>query len=414
LDNKAYYRLVGTDQRYYMDYTGTGNTLNMMNPNVLQLIMDSLRYWIQEMHVDGFRFDLAASLARELHDVDRLGSFFDIIHQDPVISEVKLIAEPWDVGEGGYQVGRFPPGWTEWNGKYRDTVRDYWRGADGSLAEFAYRFSGSSDLYETSGRKPTASINFVTAHDGFTLKDLVSYNEKHNEANGEDNRDGENFNRSWNCGIEGPTNDPGIVQLRQRQQRNFLATLFLSQGVPMLSGGDEFGRTQLGNNNPYCQDNVVTWYDWAQMDQDLLSFTRQLIQFRQEHPAFRRSKWFRAQPLPGRDAGDIGWFTPEGDKMTEEDWASGFSKSMAVYLNGKGMDQTGELGKPVKDDSFYLLFNAHDDPIEFILPKINGDKRWSKVLDTCQPGFANGEENFAVGDRIPVEGRCLILLSNTR
>ncbi len=414
LDNQAYYRLVDTDRRYYMDYTGTGNTLNMMNPNVLQLIMDSLRYWIQEMHVDGFRFDLAASLARELHDVDRLGAFFDIIHQDPVISQVKLIAEPWDVGEGGYQVGRFPPGWTEWNGKYRDTVRDYWRGADGSLAEFAYRFSGSSDLYETSGRKPTASINFVTAHDGFTLNDLVSYNEKHNEANGEDNRDGESFNRSWNCGVEGLIDDPDIVKLRQRQQRNFLATLFLSQGVPMLSGGDEFGRTQLGNNNPYCQDNVVTWYDWAQMDQDLLSFTRQLIQFRQEHPAFRRSKWLRAQPLPGRNAGDIGWFTPEGDKMTEEDWASGFAKTMAVYLNGKGMDQTDELGKPVKDDSFYLLFNAHDQPIEFTIPKINGDKRWSKLLDTCQSGFADGMDSYAVGDRVEVEGRCLILLSNAR
>ena len=314
IDNSAYYRLVADKRRYYMDYTGTGNTLNMRHPHVLQLIMDSLRYWVLEMHVDGFRFDLAATLARELHDVDRLSAFFDLIQQDPVVSQVKLIAEPWDIGEGGYQVGNFPPLWSEWNGKYRDTVRDFWRGTDQTMAEFAYRFTGSSDLYQGTARKPHASINFITAHDGFTLRDLVSYNEKHNEANGEDSRDGESHNRSWNCGAEGPTDDPAILAMRARQQRNFLTTLLLSQGVPMLLGGDEIGRTQGGNNNAYCQDNPISWYDWATADQSLLHFTRSLLRLRQRHPVFCRRRWFQGRPIHGSGVSDIGWFTPGASK----------------------------------------------------------------------------------------------------
>ncbi|HZD41184.1 MAG TPA: glycogen debranching protein GlgX, partial [Terriglobales bacterium] len=332
LDNQAYYRLVPDDRRYYMDYTGTGNSLNMRHPHVLQMIMDSLRYWVVEMHVDGFRFDLAATLARELHEVDRLSAFFDIIQQDPVISQVKLVAEPWDVGEGGYQVGNFPPLWSEWNGKYRDSVRDYWRGEDQALAEFAYRFTGSPDLYEATGRRPYASINFITAHDGFTLQDLVSYNEKHNEANGEDNRDGEDHNRSWNCGAEGPAEDEAVVTLRTRQKKNFLATLLLSQGVPMLLGGDEIGRTQWGNNNSYCQDNDISWFDWGNTDSTLLEFVRRLIRLRQEHPIFRRRRWFQGRPIHGSDINDIGWFRPDGEEMSDEDWKAGFAKSLALFL----------------------------------------------------------------------------------
>ena len=316
IDNLAYYRTVGDNRRYYMDYTGTGNTLNMMHPHVLQLLMDSLRYWVLEMHVDGFRFDLASTLARELHDVDRLGSFFDLIQQDPVINRVKLIAEPWDVGEGGYQVGNFPPLWSEWNGKYRDSVRDFWRGTDQTLAEFGSRFTGSSDLYQGTARRPHASVNFITAHDGFTLRDLVSYNDKHNEANGEENRDGESHNRSWNCGTEGPTDNPDVLRFRERQLRNFLATLFLSQGVPMLCGGDEIGRTQNGNNNAYCQDNELSWYDWDHADQSLLGFTRDLIRLRSEHPVFCRRRWFQGRPIRGQDVSDIGWFTPAGSEMS--------------------------------------------------------------------------------------------------
>src|SRR5512132_3067287 len=320
IDNPAYYRLMADNRRYYMDYTGTGNTLNMRHPHVLQLIMDSLRYWVLDMHVDGFRFDLAATLARELHDVDRLSAFFDLIQQDPVVSQVKLIAEPWDIGEGGYQVGNFPPLWSEWNGKYRDTVRDFWRGSDSTLAEFGSRFTGSSDLYQGTGRRPYASINFITAHDGFTLHDLVSYNEKHNEGNGEENRDGENHNRSWNCGEEGPTENADVLALRRRQTRNFLATLFLSQGVPMLGGGDEIGRTQRGNNNGYCQDNEISWYDWEHADKDLLQFTRRLIQLRQRHPVFCRRRWFQGRPIHGSEVKDIGWFTPGGVEMSDQDW----------------------------------------------------------------------------------------------
>lgn len=334
IDNAAYYRLVDGDKRYYNDYTGTGNTLNAHLPSVLRLLMDSLRYWVLEMHIDGFRFDLASTLARELHEVDRLGSFFDIIHQDPVISQVKLIAEPWDIGEGGYQVGNFPPGWLEWNGKYRDCIRDYWRGAESMLGEFALRFTGSPDLYEGSNRKPSASVNFITAHDGFTMHDLVSYNEKHNEANGEDNSDGESHNRSWNCGAEGDTDDEAVRNLRAQQKRNLLTTLFLSQGVPMLLAGDEMGRTQKGNNNAYCQDNEISWVNWNEVDQDLLSFVQKLIAFRREHQVFCRRKWFQGQAVKGRGLEDIAWFLPEGLEMSDDHWQNDFAKSLGVYLNG--------------------------------------------------------------------------------
>src|SRR5215203_4475499 len=371
IDNGAYYRLVPDNRRYYMDYTGTGNTLNMRHPHVLQLLMDSLRYWVLEMHVDGFRFDLAATLARELHDVDRLSAFFDLIQQDPVVSQVKLIAEPWDIGEGGYQVGNFPPLWSEWNGKYRDTVRDFWRGTDQTLAEFAYRFTGSSDLYEGTARRPYASINFITAHDGFTLRDLVSYNEKHNDANGEGNRDGESHNRSWNGGAEGATDDGDVVALRQRRTRSFLTTLLLSQGVPMILHGDELGRTQQGNNNVYCQDNELAWINWAQADTELMEFTRTVSALRTAHPVFRRRRFFSGKPVRRRGTTglpDIAWLAPDGSEMTEEDWESGFAKSIAVYLNGHGIPDLDVRGQRVTDDSFVLCFNAHYEPIEFTLP----------------------------------------------
>jgi glycogen operon protein len=410
IDNASYYRLVADDRRYYMDYTGCGNTLNMMHPRVLQLIMDSLRYWIREMHVDGFRFDLAAALARELHDVDRLGAFFDIVHQDPVISQVKLIAEPWDLGEGGYQVGNFPPGWSEWNGKYRDTVRDYWRGADRTLGEFAYRLTGSSDLYETSGRRPYASVNFVTAHDGFTLADLVAYNDKHNEANGEDNRDGTDDNRSWNCGVEGPTDDPAVGNLRSRQQRNVLVTLFLSQGVPMLLGGDEFGRTQHGNNNAYCQDSEISWYDWKQVDEALLDFTRQLIRFRKDHPVFRRRRWFQGRPIHGSEVKDIAWFLPEGTEMQEAHWNDAFTKSLAVFLNGRAIPARDEAGRRITDDSFLLLFNAHHEPVTFMLPGARWGRRWTTVMDTREPVPAGAADAYTAGGAVIVEGRGLMVL----
>ncbi|MFN3324176.1 MAG: glycogen debranching protein GlgX [Bryobacteraceae bacterium] len=409
-DNASYYRLVHEDRRHYMDYTGCGNTLNMMHPRSLQLIMDSLRYWILDMHVDGFRFDLASALARELHEVDRLGAFLDIIHQDPVISQVKLIAEPWDIGEGGYQVGNFPVGWAEWNGKYRDTVRDYWRGEHRTLAEFASRLTGSSDLYEASGRRPYSSINFVTAHDGFTLRDLVSYNEKHNEANGENNQDGESHNRSWNCGVEGPADDPGINALRARQVRNFLCTLFLSQGVPMLLGGDEFGRTQHGNNNGYCQDNEISWFDWKSVDGDLLEFTRKLIRFRREHPVFRRRRWFQGRPIHGDEVSDIGWYTPAGDVMSEESWRSDHAKSLAVFLNGKAIPSPNPKGEPITDDSFYLLFNAHYEALDFKLPSELGH-RWELVLDT--DAARDSGETFDDGAVVRLEARSVALLRRT-
>lgn len=407
IDNASYYRLMD-EQRYYKDYTGTGNTLDATHPHVLQLIMDSLRYWVQEMHVDGFRFDLAATLARELHEVDRLSSFFAIIQQDPVISQVKLIAEPWDIGEGGYQVGNFPAGWVEWNGKYRDCIRDYWRGEDSVLAEFAERFTGSSDLYRDDFRRPTASVNFVTAHDGFTLHDLVSYNEKHNDANGEDNRDGESHNRSWNCGAEGETDDPAVNELRMRQKKNFLTTLFLSQGVPMLVAGDELGKTQSGNNNAYCQDNEISWIDWERADQDLLDFTRNVIRLRRQHPAFRRPRWFRGQPVKGAGLDDIVWFLPSGKEMTDDNWSHDFAKSLAIFLNGKGLQTVNEEGKTIEDDHFYLIFNAHSGDLDFTLPPEPYGEEWTLLLDTG--GRAAGER-FACGQTLSAGGRSVVLLT---
>ena len=411
IDNAAYYRLM-PDRRFYMDFTGTGNSLNMQHPHVLQLIMDSLRYWVLEMHVDGFRFDLAAALARELHDVDRLSAFFDIIQQDPVVSQVKLIAEPWDVGEGGYQVGNFPPLWSEWNGKYRDQIRDFWRGVEGTLDELGYRLTGSSDLYATTGRRPSASINFVTAHDGFTLRDLVSYDDKHNEGNGEENRDGSDDNRSWNCGVEGPTDDPEVNALRARQQRNFLATLFLSQGIPMLLGGDEIGRTQRGNNNAYCQDNEISWFDWENADRELLEFTSRLIAFRRDHPVFRRRRWFHGAPIHGEGVRDIGWFRPDGELMSDEDWQKSFAKSLGVFLNGEAIPNLDDRGEPIVDDSFYVLFNAYHEPLTFRLPaRPEWGERWRKVLAT---GEAVGEEIYAAGGEVPVGGRTVVVLKRVR
>ena len=409
LDNAYYYRLT-EDQRYYMDYTGTGNTLNMRHPHALQLLMDSLRYWILEMHVDGFRFDLASALARELHDVDRLSAFFDIIQQDPVISQVKLIAEPWDVGEGGYQVGNFPPGWSEWNGKYRDLMRDFWRGENKTLGEFGYRFTGSSDLYQDTTRLPFASINFITAHDGFTLQDLVSYNEKHNEANGEDNQDGEDHNRSFNCGAEGPTDDPGILALRAQQKRNFLATLFLSQGVPMILGGDEIGRTQQGNNNAYCQDNEVSWYDWENIDEDHLEFTQRLIDFVHKHPVFRRRRWFHGRAIHGEEIQDIGWFTFEGEQMAEDHWGEDFAKSLGIFLNGATIPNPFPKGAPVTDDTFLILINAHHEPLPFTLPSSNWGETWHTVLDTHTGWMEDGAEVIQAKGGREVQARSLVVL----
>jgi isoamylase len=412
IDNGAYYRLVDDDKRYYMDYTGTGNSLNVGHPHALQLIMDSLRYWVTEMHVDGFRFDLASTLAREFYDVDRLATFFELVQQDPTVSQVKLIAEPWDVGPGGYQVGNFPPQWTEWNGKYRDTVRDFWRGEPATLDEFAYRLSGSADLYEHTARRPVASINFVTAHDGFTLRDLVSYNEKHNEANGEDNNDGESHNRSWNCGAEGPTDDSGIDALRARQQRNFITTLLLSQGVPMLCHGDELGRTQNGNNNGYCQDNELTWIDWASADDTLLEFTRAVSALRADHAVFRRRRFFSGKPVGRRGQGglpDISWFTPEGTEMTDEDWGAGFAKSVAVFLNGDGIPDRDARGQRLVDDSFLLCFNAHYEPIEFTLPPKEFGANWRTVVHTETAEAAPTAELTAT-DKFTVDAHTAVVL----
>ncbi|MCA1722635.1 MAG: glycogen debranching enzyme, partial [Actinobacteria bacterium] len=392
-------------------YTGTGNTLNMRHPHVLQLVMDSLRYWVLEMHVDGFRFDLAATLARSLHDVDRLSAFFDLIQQDPVISQVKLIAEPWDVGEGGYQVGNFPPGWSEWNGKYRDSIRDFCRGDEETLAEFGSRLTGSSDLYASSGRRPYASINFITAHDGFTLRDLVSYNDKHNEDNGEDNEDGESHNRSWNCGVEGRTDDPAVNDCRARQQRNFLTTLFLSQGVPMLLGGDEIGRTQQGNNNAYCQDNEVSWYDWDAVDEDLLAFTRFVSALQHQHPVFRQRRFFVGESFHGTDLTDIGWFRFDGSEMSEEDWASGFAKSLGVFLNGEGIPSPDARGNRIIDDSFFLMFNADDSDLPFVLPDGCGGDRWVPIIDTTQrlPLETADEDVLKTGDEVQVGARSVVV-----
>ncbi|MDH6577920.1 glycogen debranching protein GlgX [Kitasatospora sp. MAP5-34] len=412
LDNVSYYRLA-KDQRFYEDTTGTGNSLLMRSPHVLQMIMDSLRYWVTEMHVDGFRFDLAATLARQFHEVDRLSSFFDLVQQDPVVSQAKLIAEPWDLGEGGYQVGNFPPLWTEWNGMYRDTVRDLWRGENASLAEFGSRLTGSSDLYQDDGRRPIASINFVTCHDGFTLRDLVSYNDKHNTANGEDNRDGESFNRSWNCGAEGDTDDLAVLELRARQQRNFIATLLLSQGVPMLSHGDELGRTQRGNNNAYCQDNELSWVQWQSGDTKLLEFTQGMIWLRRDHPVFRRRRFFHGRPVSGThdDLTDIGWFTPAGEEMTKRDWSTSYAKSLTVFLNGNAISEPDRRGGKIVDDSFLLMFNAHFEPLEFTVPADHGQE-WQVVVDTSEPILPAPGTGTRVkaGDSLWLTDRSLLVL----
>jgi glycogen operon protein len=417
IDNAAYYRLSAEHPRYYTDYTGCGNTLNMRHPRVLQLIMDSLRYWVQEMHVDGFRFDLASALARELHAVDRLGAFFDIIHQDPVLSQVKLIAEPWDLGEGGYQVGNFPIGWTEWNGKYRDLMRAYWKGDAGLIGEMAYRVTGSSDLYEHGGRRPYASINFVTCHDGFTLNDLVSYNDKHNMANGEDNRDGENHNISWNCGDEGPTKNQHIIRLRERQKRNFLASLFLSQGVPMLLAGDEMGRTQNGNNNAYCQDNDTTWIDWnlSKEDKQLFRFVRYLIQLRKRHPAFRRRYFFQGQDIMGAGLKDITWLKPAGKEMTDADWDHAFARCLGLFLAGGAIEEYDEKGHLVKDENMILLFNSHHEAIPFTIPPEPRNARWEVLVDTSgDDGKANAGRFYHSGSEYPLQKRSMVLLRQHR
>jgi glycogen operon protein len=419
IDNSTYYRLVQEHPRYYMDFTGTGNTLNVRHPQVLKLIMDSLRYWVQEMHVDGFRFDLASALARELHAVDRLSAFFDIINQDPVISQVKLIAEPWDVGDGGYQVGKFPPLWAEWNGRYRDVVRRYWKGDDGQLAELGYRLTGSSDLYQRDGRHPTASINFVTAHDGFTLADLVSYEHKHNEANGEGNRDGSNDNYSFNYGAEGPTADPAIQAVRLRQVRNFLFTLLLSQGVPMICGGDEIGRTQRGNNNAYAQDNETSWFDWK-LDaghQSLLDFTRFLVDVRRQHPNLHRRKFFQDRSIdPGRSERqvnghrepDITWLRPDGGEMTQEEWTAGWVRCIGLQLNGRTLDDVNGVGAPIRDDTFMILLNPHTEPIKFFMPRVEGTA-WALVLDSANPARAD-QPVIAAGESYELIPRSTALL----
>jgi glycogen operon protein len=415
IDNAAYYRLLDGEEQFYKDFTGTGNSLNARHPHTLQLIMDSLRYWVTEMHVDGFRFDLASTLAREFYDVDRLSAFFDLVQQDPVVSQVKLIAEPWDVGEGGYQVGNFPGLWTEWNGKYRDTVRDYWRGEPATLGEFASRLTGSSDLYENTGRRPGASINFVTCHDGFTLADLVSYNEKHNEANGENNRDGESHNRSWNCGVEGPTEDPDILELRARQMRNVIGTLMISQGTPMISHGDEIGRTQGGNNNAYCQDSPVAWVDWSKLadNTELLEFTRKAVALRKKHPVFRRRRFLAGNPIrSGEQERDIAWLTPAGAEMTPEDWGSGFGKSVAVFLNGDAIPEPNARGERVRDDSFLLCFNAHDESLDFVLPPDDYAEKWVTALDTGDPAGAD-EVTISAGEKISLQPRSLRVLRKT-
>ena len=423
IDNQAYYRLVEDDPRYYMDYTGTGNTLNARHPQVLKLIMDSLRYWVLEMHVDGFRFDLASALARELHDVDRLSAFFDVIHQDPVLSQVKLIAEPWDVGEGGYQVGNFPVLWAEWNGRYRDAVRGFWKGDERGAAEMAYRLTGSTDLYQTDGRRPYASINFVAAHDGFTLADLVSYDQKHNEANGEENRDGNNDNISANYGVEGPTDDPAILALRAQQQRNFLATMLFSQGVPMICGGDEIGRTQGGNNNAYCQDNEISWLDWNldEPRQTLLEFTRAVVDLRHKHPNLRRPKFFQGRRIRGTDIQDLMWLRPDGELMSDVEWEESWIKTLGVQLAGGTLDVITEDGLPAVDDTMLILLNAYSDEVPFTLPRVpalRGGPRvspktaqWTTLIDTSLPTGLPAEAVVSpAGEAYPLQGHSLALL----
>ncbi|ADX73869.1 glycogen debranching enzyme GlgX [Pseudarthrobacter phenanthrenivorans] len=411
IDNQAYYRLVDGDLKHYMDYTGTGNSLNVRHPHSLQLLMDSLRYWVTEMHVDGFRFDLASTLAREFYDVDKLSTFFELIQQDPVVSQVKLIAEPWDVGPGGYQVGNFPPQWTEWNGKYRDTVRDFWRGEPATLGEFASRLTGSADLYESSARRPVASINFVTAHDGFTMRDLVSYNEKHNEANGEGNNDGESHNRSWNCGVEGDTDDDKVLTLRARQQRNFIATLLLSQGVPMLLHGDELGRTQQGNNNTYCQDSELSWIHWDNMDQPLVEFTAFVNKLRKDHPTFRRSRFFDGRPVrrgEGEKLPDIVWLKTDGTEMLPEDWGSGFGRTIGVFYNGHGIQEQDSRGRRITDDSFLMAFNAHDDAVDFCLPSEEYSPNWEVLFDTAAQ--AEDYEPLKAGATLTLDAKSMVVL----
>jgi isoamylase len=426
IDNAIYYRLVADEARYYMDFTGTGNTLNVPHPQVLQLVMDSLRYWVLEMHVDGFRFDLASALARELHEVDKLGSFFDVIHQDPTLSQVKLIAEPWDIGEGGYQVGNFPILWAEWNGKYRDSVRSFWKGGEVGVGELAYRLTGSSDLYQHDGRHPYASINFITAHDGFTLDDLVSYNDKHNDANGEDNQDGHDDNQSWNHGVEGPTDDEGILSAREQTKRNLLATLLLSQGVPMLLYGDELGRSQQGNNNAYCQDNELTWIDWElnERDQALLAFTRRLVELRHEHPNFRRPKFFQDRAIRGETGGDIRWLNPDGTEMDDESWEHDWVRTIGLWLDGSALPAATPDGTPVADDSFLLLCNGHHEPVPFTPPSAfnlrliardaeieSDDGHWDLVIDTARPcSDAAVEHCLDRGAAYELAGRSLVLL----
>ncbi len=410
IDNAAYYRLVDDDPRFYMDYTGTGNSLNVRHPHSLQLIMDSLRYWVTEMHVDGFRFDLAATLAREFFDVDKLSTFFELVQQDPIVSQVKLIAEPWDVGPGGYQVGNFPPQWTEWNGKYRDTVRDFWRGEPATLGEFAERLGGSADLYESEGRRPVASINFVTAHDGFTLRDLVSYNNKHNEANGENSQDGESHNRSWNCGVEGETDDEAVLQLRARQQRNFIATLMLSQGVPMIAHGDELGRTQHGNNNTYAQDSELTWIHWDDADHELIEFTGQLARLRAEHPTFRRVRFFNGRPVTrgtGEPLPDIEWLAPDATPMSTEDWDTDFVKAAAVFLNGQGIRGRDARGGRITDAHALVIFNASETVVDFVVPPDEYGAQWQVEVNTATPG---GHTTVAPGETIAVESHSLVVL----
>lgn len=414
IDNQAYYRTVEGDQKFYMDYTGTGNTLNVRHPHSLQLIMDSLRYWVTEMHVDGFRFDLASALAREFYDVDKLATFFELVQQDPVVSQVKLIAEPWDVGPGGYQVGNFPPQWTEWNGKYRDTVRDFWRGEPATLGEFASRITGSADLYEHSGRRPFASINFVTAHDGFTLRDLVSYNEKHNEANGEGNNDGESHNRSWNCGVEGPTDDPEVLALRSRQQRNFLATLLLSQGTPMVLHGDELGRTQDGNNNTYCQDNELSWINWDTMDGPLTEFVAAVTHLRHDHPTFRRSEFFDGRPVEmdaddtGRPMPDIAWLNTDGAPLKPADWDEPLSRSFGMWLNGNGIAGVDMRGRPITDVNFIVYFNSNPEAVKCKLPPVRYGRQWEEVIDTAGK-YADGQIRKA-RTSITLEGKSMVVL----
>ena len=412
IDNRSYYRLMEDDLRFYMDYTGTGNTLDATSPHVLQLIMDSLRYWVTEMHVDGFRFDLASTLAREVKDVSVFSAFFDVIHQDPILSRTKLIAEPWDVGDGGYQVGNFPVLWAEWNGKYRDTVRRYWKGDEGLIGELAYKLTGSPDLYQHGGKRPYASINFITAHDGFTLNDLVSYNDKHNEANGENNNDGDNNSQSWNCGEEGPTDNEEVNTLRRRQRRNFLATMFLSQGVPMICGGDEYGRTQDGNNNAYCQDNELSWLDWDadQRDASLFAFTQKLIQLRREHPIFRRPKFFQGRKIRGGDVKDVMWFDPNGEEMTDEEWSAPHAKCLGMLLGGDAIDVRSFHNEPILDRTYLMLLNAHHEEISFTLPGLER-VRWEAVIDTTdEAGFVTNPKQLASGDDYPLGPRSLVLL----